>query len=269
MSKFSGKCDLCDHIMMMKSHPKADNHNVLVSDEMECFELFKQATGGVIYKEIQIEVNEYNQKFISDLCDYFTFEPIPKISERHKQRYSYKYFGQEMTLKQLNKEGVHVAVPIHFETLLDIIPYYPHIVICAFCQDGKQQITISGKSFVDTQIEDALKFGRFPYVDYKKELQKHYIDVVTRYFNADSRKVTQTFQIAPEIDLTQFKLPEAIDYNWEIEVVRDRHSWIYSSPKIIDPEAGIIDISKVWPGEPIEQITLTYVRKPERKLYLE
>lgn len=269
MSKFSGKCDLYDHIMMMKNYPKEDNPNVLISDEMECFELFKEATGGVIYKGVNIQVNEYNQKLISELCEYFTFEALPKASPRHKQRYVYKYFGQELTLKQLNKQGVYVAIPINFETLLDIIPYYPHIIVCAFSQDGKQRITISDKSFVDSQISDALKFGRFPYIDYKKELQKHYVDVVNRYFNPEGRKVTKTFQITPDLDLTHFELSESLDYNWDIEVVRDRHFWIYSSPKIIDVEKGIIDISKVWPGELIEQITLTYVRKPERKLYLE
>lgn len=269
MSKFSGKCDLYDHIMMMKHYPKADNPNILVSDEMECFELFKEVTNGVIYKGINIEVNEYNQKLVSELCEYFTFEELPKPSPRHKQRYVYKYFGEEMTLKQLNKRGVYIAIPIHFETLLDIIPYYPYIVVCAFCKDGKESITISSKSFVDSQIEDALKFGRLPYIDYKKELQNHYKEVVNRHFNPEGRKVTKTFSLTSGMDLTRFDLSEALDYNWDIEVLRDRHHWIYSSPKIIDAEKGIIDISKVWPGEEFDQITLTYVCKLDRKLYLE
>lgn len=183
MSKFSGKCDLYDHIMMMKQYPHPNNPNILVSDELECFELFKEATNGVIYKSINVQVNQHNQEIISKMCPYFNFEPLPRPSRRHKQRYMYKYFGKDTTLKELNKTGISIDMPIYFDSLLDIIPYYPYIITCAFCTDGKQHIILSNKSFVDSRIEDGLKYGHFPYVDYKKELQKHYIEVVHRYFS--------------------------------------------------------------------------------------
>ena len=271
MSKFSGKCDLYDHIMMQKQYQSETNPNVYVSDEMECFELFKKATGGVIYQDVKVTVSELNQELVSELCDYFHYHPVPKKSALGKQKFTYRYFGKEMSLKELNKRGVYVSIPIHFKTLLDIIPYYPYIITCAISNNGKQRITISSKSYVDMQAREHLTYGHLPCIDYKRFLQEHYIEVVTRYFNpeVEGRKITKTFNIKPNSDLSNFRIYEALDTNWNIEVVRDKHSWIYSSPKIIDADKGIIDISQVWPNEQLTSITLTYVIKPQKKLYLE
>lgn len=268
MSKFSGKCDLYDHIMMMKQYASEANQNVLVSDELECFEAFKEATGGVIYQSQRVEVTEYNQNLICELCDYFHFHE-PTTLRNGKKKYRYVYLGKEMSLKDINKAGVYINIPIHFNTLLDIIPYYPYIITCLISNNGKQHITISSKSYVETQRDEYITYGHMPCINYNQTLQEHYIEIVNRYFNPEGRKVTKTFKIKRDTDLENFKLWEALDYNWEIEVVRDRHSWIYSSPKIIDADNGIIDISKVWPGEKFDSITLIYVKKAERKLYLE
>ena len=271
MSKFSGKCDLYDHIMMQKHYQSETNPNVYVSDEMECFELFKKATGGVIYQDVKLIVSELNQELVSELCDYFHYHPVPKKSDRSKQKFIYRYFGKEMSLKELNKKGIYVSVPIHFKTLLDIIPYYPYLVTCAISNNGKQRITISSKSYVDTQAQEYLNYGHLPCIDYRKFLQEHYIEVVTRYFNPDAegRRITKTFKIKSDSDLSNFRIWEALDENWDIEVVRDNHSWIYSSPRVVDADNGILDISQVWPNEKLDSITLTYVKKPEKKLYLE
>ena len=56
MSKFSGKCDLYDHIMMEKTYPDSKNPNILISNELECFEIFKKRTGGKLYQHLKIEL---------------------------------------------------------------------------------------------------------------------------------------------------------------------------------------------------------------------
>ena len=58
-----GKYDLYDHICMKKMYPSnPENPNgTLVSDIMECFDVFKEETGGVIHQWVKTEVNEFNQ----------------------------------------------------------------------------------------------------------------------------------------------------------------------------------------------------------------
>lgn len=53
MSKFSGKCDLYDHIYII--------HGQGLS-EKEAFERFKDATGGIIYKHYTIKADKYRNK---------------------------------------------------------------------------------------------------------------------------------------------------------------------------------------------------------------
>ena len=56
MSRFSGKCDLFDHMCMEKHRTKdgsdkkedLEKASVLYSDPVECFEIFKKKTGGVL-----------------------------------------------------------------------------------------------------------------------------------------------------------------------------------------------------------------------------
>jgi hypothetical protein len=58
MSKFSGKCDLYDHVMMEKTYPDPNNKNILVSDELECFEIFKKRTGGILCQSRKVKLDD-------------------------------------------------------------------------------------------------------------------------------------------------------------------------------------------------------------------
>lgn len=181
MSKFSGKCDLYDHMMMKKLTPSVDNPNLLVSDEYECFNIFKERTGGVIYQSKQVQVTEYNKELIAEYCPYFSYE-IVKLNGKKKSRCKYKLFDKISTLKEINQNGgVFVNIPIYFESIFDLIPYYPYIVSSSCSTNDSEHIVISNQSYPESRLNEMLANGYLPCIDYKKILQNHYIDVFKSY----------------------------------------------------------------------------------------
>lgn len=190
MSKFSGKCDLYDHMMMKKLTPSIDNPNLLVSDELECFEEFKKRTKGILYQHHKIIVTEQNQNFVKDHCDAFIInthtitKPDKRLKEGQKicEYYSYEYYGKHyQTLKELNKHGVYITTEIKFTTLLDLIPYYPYIISSSCSTNDTEHIIISNQSYPESRLNEMLANSYLPCIDYKKILQNHYIDIFKSY----------------------------------------------------------------------------------------
>ena len=195
MSQFSGKSDLADTIFMQKMYPMyPDNPNSpLTSDEMECFNIFKEKTGGKIHQHFKLELNEYNidseikrvnnSNLLSAVTVYET------NSKDSKNSTVYKYWGKEFrSLKELNKKGYYATKTIYFDTLLDLIPYYPYTVsFLSGGEDGKLFVVISGQSYVDVQEEEARKYGydNQMVAHYRKSLQEHYIEVVNKHYQGD------------------------------------------------------------------------------------
>ena len=150
MSRWSGKCDFADHIAGIGGWYDRDGNpvefgqkgvSVYYSDELKDFRAFKEKTGGVMYQHKRIKnIDEWNQKFIKDHCPGFNYvEHVNKIADkrcksgvREEKYFTYTYFGQEYTQKEINKKGVYITVEIHFDTLLDIIKYYPYIEMTSF-----------------------------------------------------------------------------------------------------------------------------------------
>jgi len=195
MSQFSGKSDLADTIFMQKMYPMyPDNPNSpLTSDEMECFNIFKEKTGGRIHQHFKLELNEHNIDFEIEsvnnpnlLSAVTVYETNSKDS---KKSTVYKYWGKEFrSLKELNKKGYYATKTIYFDTLLDLIPYYPYTVsFLSGGEDGKLFVVISGQSYVDVQEEEARKYGydNQMVAHYRKSLQEHYIEVVNKHYQGD------------------------------------------------------------------------------------
>lgn len=202
MSKFSGKCDLYDHISMLKYRTKEgsdkkedlDKAQVYYSDELECFNIFKERTGGILHQHKVMTVTPYNYEEVTKLTEG-KFIAIPhtrttadkrsKTGERTEIYYTYKYWDKEyITLKELNKHKVYITIDIKFDTLLDLIPYYPYIVSVCYSIDNKEIVYISQESFVDSERDSHLEHGWYSdyWQHYKKELQKHYLEVCQQYF---------------------------------------------------------------------------------------
>ncbi len=246
MSMFSGKCDLCDHIFGMGGYYDKDGNqvkfnqegvSVYYSDEIKDFEAFKAKTKGILYQHKHIkEVNEWNQEFVKEHCPHFNFikhvKNLPdkrsKDNYRSEEYYTYEYFGKEYTKQELKKKGgVYITVKIHFDTLLDLIPYYPYLVSVS----GGDTVYITDMSYVDEAYDSHLQSGFEGARDYyHKILQEHYLDVCKKYL---LYKIDERTKIIP-IDLDKMECPskpgtadytlfvdDIIDYNHPIEFVWD------------------------------------------------
>ena len=243
MSIYSGKCDLFDHIQMCKHH---ETDHGWVSDELEAFEEFKKRTGGVIYQYTKVEVNKDNVDFVKKHCACF-----------ESSDGKYTYYGVDYpTLKKLNKHGAYISREIHFDSLLDIIPYYPYIVSFCYSYEGKETVYISNHSYLDTLRNIYVTMGLEPVaVDaMEKQLQRHYEEVVDKYYNKTGRSVAEEIKGAGQITL---RYP--IDTFFKVTVDHDGPIW--SEPKIIDADKGVIDMSGVWTKEPPETAVVRYIRK--------
>ena len=71
MSRFTGKCDLYDHIMMEKVYPMnpSSKYSPLTSDELECFRIFKERTQGKLYQHFKLKLTPWNIDKEIELCN--------------------------------------------------------------------------------------------------------------------------------------------------------------------------------------------------------
>lgn len=267
MSKFSGKCDLYCHIAGQGGWYDRNGNPVKMgegsgpyySNEMNDFLAFKKATGGVIYQHMKIKVDPWNQDLVEKKCPGFKVNKHTKtISDKRTKKgekeityYTYTYYGKEYdTLKDLNKKHVYITKEIKFNTLLDIIPYYPYIVSSCCSSDGKQTVFISSQSYVDEQEETALQYGRESSMVayYRKELQDHYREVVLRWFNPTDREVIEKVHFDKNeegryLGKVKYPIDENFDLNFGFMMnsITPKSHW--TSPKIYDAKNGIVEIS--------------------------
>lgn len=165
MSMYSGKCDLFDVMSMYGA------------DELEAFHKFKELTNGILYQRRKVTVTKTNRDWVKAHTKQFDWA-----------NGIYHYWGVEYKgLRALNKAGVCVDVPLTYTTLLDLIPYYPYIVVEQYTDNKQLCIFLSRKSYVETLISDeinnsGLKEPNLWVADfYKSKLQAHYAEVCQNY----------------------------------------------------------------------------------------
>ena len=263
MSMFSGKCDLFDHIMGTAGWYDRDGKPVKMgegsgayySDEYRDFLEFKKKTGGVLHQHRVLTVTPWNQDEAAKLCPELEVIEHTKIvpdkrqksGQREEVYYTYKYWGKEYTLKELNKRKVYITIDIHFDTLLDLIPYYPYIVTMS-CGNT---VYISSQSYVDEMLENYFEHGYYSdfWQRYKKKLQDHYREVVLTYYNPEGREneeeITFTKEIAEDgtekyIGKTLYPIDENFDLEWRWDDGLKHSHW--TSPKRVDDHR--IEMSK-------------------------
>ena len=268
MSIYSGKCDVADHISGMGGWFDKDgnpvkfsdpNVHALYSDEWLDFLAFKKATGGVLHQHKVLTVTPWNHVEAEKLCPELKVIEHKKIVQDKRQKsgqrediyYTYKYWGKEYTLKELNKRKVYITIDIHFDTLLDLIPYYPYIVTAACSNDGKQTVYISDQSFVDGELNGYLDLGWYSdyWQHYKKKLQDHYREVILKYYNPAGRELVEPINFVKEIaedgteryiGKTLHPIDENFDLKWRWDDGLNHSHWTY--PKRIDDHR--IEMSK-------------------------
>lgn len=266
MSVFSGKCDLYDHIggcggwYDANGNPTTmgDNKtNVYKSDEYRDFLAFKKRTNGTLHQHKKIEVTDYNLKFVKEHCEWFDFtkhfivvdDKRKKDGYREKEFYTYKYWGKEYTsLKELNKRGVYITIDIHFNTILDLIPYYPYIVSSSATttnEDGTKSsyIIISKESFPMRERDEFIQNGwNSSWESYARRLQNHYREIVLKYFNPEGREHIEELTFDEN---RRAKTSKPIDENFTVEWFFDGEVKTHlTSPYVIDYNSGEIEMHK-------------------------
>ncbi len=248
MSRFSGKCDLYDHVSMMGD------------DDLSAFYAFKKATGGVIYQHRNIrEVTVYNQDFVKEHCDHFEIvkhedsvaDKRSKGGRKTVTYFTYIYYGKAYTAKELKKKGgVYIEWPIRFEGILDLIKYYPYIISIA-CYDDKRKkshIVISNESYVDRQFEESFQFGHISMRDYyDRELADFYHKMAQRIDRRleerTCEEIIDSSKLVPAGDHYEYLLGYDVDcnhrtdYYW-LDGVGHNH---WTSPKLKEGNVVIID----------------------------
>jgi len=251
MSIYSGKCDLADHISGMGGWFDKDGKpvkigdpkvHVLYSDEWLDFLAFKKATGGVMHQHKKITLTPWNNEDVKKLCPNFDYQEHTRIvpdkrqksGQREEKYLTYTYWDKEYTLKELNKKGIWITIDIHFNTLLDLIPYYPYIVSMCAHSDGKEVIYISQQSFVDEEIDDHLEHGWYSdfWQHYKKKLQDHYRDVVLEHYNSTGRIVEEELHFFEVGGRYMAYTKDPIDDGFDVEWVTTKSHW--TTPKVLN-----------------------------------
>lgn len=269
MSQCSGKYDLFD--AMSGSGGWFDKNgnavkmgqegvSVYYSDPMKDFEAFKKETNGVIYQHIKVKVDLWNQDYVKEHCKGFDFTKRSEIREdkrfkggkKKSDHYTYTYYGKEYkNLKELNKHGVYITKSIYFDTILELIPYFPYIVTSMSYRDGKACVIISDRSYADTCFrEHQWKGTEELFHHYRKNLTDFTKSIILDNFSDyKERTIDEEFKIDKSQDKYIVHLEKPVDYNFDIEVPTEEGHHLWSSPKILDDNTldvthTLLDIDK-------------------------
>lgn len=175
MSKFSGRCDLYDHIYMIGCRGTDNN-----TSEKERFEIFKKRTGGLLHQRVLFNLDKYN---IDKEIEIINNEKI-LCKKKVNNRYRYYYFGEEYkTLKALNKRGYYCTIDLPFDTMLDLVKYYGYIISSMASDEDSEYIYITNES----EIDEKRKHQYFRENNQNKfygeyELNEEYIRLVKKYY---------------------------------------------------------------------------------------
>ena len=289
MSQLSGKCDLLDAIFGMGGYYNASTKEPVefgdedcrcyTSDLLQDFEAFKKQTNGVIYQHKRIELQSWFRdeqfNFIKEHCKGFDFTHLSEEGKSVKiSDYNFTYFDKQYSFRELKKKGVWIEAPIHFNTLLDLLPYLSHIVSCG----GFHHYVITDESYVDEHRNESIcdfAHDDIMFNHYKKDLADLYMKVCQNYFlyKLEERKmfnyiddgVTETDELGNYLIHTTYP----IDYMHDLEYVWDdkQSHCHWTSPKMIDEHTIMIDKAdyEQFLRDDIKhcRVGISYIVKPE------
>ena len=282
MSRLSGVCDLYDHISFEKMY---DHGGYSTSDLLECFEIFKKKTGGVIYQHHQVKhIDRNNCEALAKVCPELevikTSKTVPdkraKNGEKEIVEYQYKYYDKLYTEKEINKKTIFVTTEIRFDNLLELMPYLPYEITASCCSEGKEHIIIANESEPDREFKQHIQHG---YVSdltnhYGKALAELYLKVCERYFLYKLDERTKTIPVTFVMSANNGEeyyvyVKEPIDYMHDIEYVwpdgKPHEHW--TSPKMKDEHVVILsktDVESLQAKYLAEgSLMLKYVTKPD------
>lgn len=273
MSVITGKCDLLDHLFMCgQIKEDQDNKGPIRCDLLKGFEKFKKETNGVIYKSQKIHVNERNQNLVKKYCDQFEIiehreEIIDKRYKDNKKEvitYTYRYYFTDYNnLKELNKHGVYITLPITFDRIADLIPYFSYTIAAGSFSKDHAHVVLSKESYIDRLSKEFLENGTDPEFLWKQSRKNQsnimIKTILDRYGHAISDTITDEFKIVKEGDKYLIHLQEPIDNEFPIKVFNPDKKVIISTPTILDDYT--LDCTKCFIKDAWEYVVLKYVKK--------
>ncbi len=189
MSRFSGKCDLYDNLFLGRHSTE---------DELENFKIFKERTDGTLYQWIKIHLTKWN------IDTEIAIRNNPHILSKteHKEvvkdrrcksgfrevtYYTYNYYGTEYkSLEEINQRGYTSIRKIYFNDILDLIPYYPYIIVTMSCDNtiNKDTVFIDSEPYYERHYKELRQSGLDTrYIDrYKELLKEHYLQCYEKYY---------------------------------------------------------------------------------------
>lgn len=184
MSRFTGRCDLYDHIYAIGQSGKTKE---------ECFEEFKKATGGKMTQIYEIELTRWNVEREAEHNPFLkinTFvEEVPdkrtKTGKRTVTTHTYEYCSKTFgSLEELNKYGYVTRKTIEFEDMLDLIPYYGYCIASMACSKDplSQTVCLAAVSEIDSRERSWMENGfetRDMLNDFRDQIRQEYIDIIT------------------------------------------------------------------------------------------
>ena len=178
MSRYSGRCDLYDHVFMIGCRGTDDSMS-----EIEKFNIFKQRTGGILHQSRTLVLEKWNVDYEIEYIN----NPAILRKENIKNRWYYFYYGKKFaSLKALNKYGYCTDFKIHFDSIIDLVPYYPFIISVMACDDKGEYVCITNYSEVDYELMQPwrkIKYANDSVQNYyKDELRKELIRVAKQYY---------------------------------------------------------------------------------------
>lgn len=271
-----GKYDLYDHLCMEKTYPSdpRNPHSPHTSDIMECFEIFKEKTGGVIYQRVSVEVNLLNQDAVEQMCPEFKVLPHTVLSEdkrykegkKEKVYYTYQFHGEEYpTLEDVNEENVYIIRKIRFDNIIELIPYFPYI-IASSCQSGdKETIYIAKKSYIEERYERSIQAGtqhtdEFDHM-YRKRLADVTKDIILNYFgDYKERTIQEELPLSKDGDRYVVHPSKKVDCNFEAKSLSAGGGTLFPTLEYIDEDTlGLHPLySDAWKED---KILVEYVYK--------
>ena len=258
MSVYSGKCDLADLIAGQGGYFDKDGNPVKFGDEGvrvyysdECLDFlaFKKKTKGILYQHKNVKVHHYNHEEIKERCPEFDFKEVKTVvSDKRKKggfsektNYIYTYYGKRYTEKELNaKGGVYIQIEIKFDTLLDLLEYYPYLTSAVFSSEDQMKVFIHSRSFVDEEFDSAVENGYILNTrdHFKKRLAEHYAEVVLKYYNPTGHEVSEEISFDENgIGYTSKPINERFSIQWDPDWLREKKgdSSHWASPPMVAP----------------------------------
>lgn len=184
MSKFSGRADLYDYVYSTVQ---------TWDDYFQAFDDFKKKTKGKIYQYRKILVTEDNRDYIKSKVNLSYSNYTKNITDNNgvkKEILETSYLYQDIiypNIKALNKHGVYIPFELPFDTVFDLIPYYPYTISSATSNENSAYIVVADKSSPEDILDERLMSGSVWngsldfYHRYNHALTEHFKDVVPEW----------------------------------------------------------------------------------------